>query len=117
MSGNPLLAPAYEVEEACASEDPEVMFPDNESKHSPEVRAARAVCRRCPVREACLEKAIETRQPFGVWGGLTTREREALRRRGYRRGPRPAQKSGKPLAAPQHAPGGVWEDATLDFAV
>ncbi|WP_328303570.1 WhiB family transcriptional regulator [Streptomyces sp. NBC_00435] len=42
--------------------------------------AAKLVCAGCPVREACLEHALRTREPFGVWGGLTEEERRALRR-------------------------------------
>lgn len=38
-------------------------------------RRAKAVCAECPVKEACLAYAIETRQPFGVWGGKTADER------------------------------------------
>jgi WhiB family redox-sensing transcriptional regulator len=41
---------------------------------------ARAVCRRCLVREACLEFALEHDERAGVWGGLSARERRAYRR-------------------------------------
>ncbi|MFI8266495.1 MULTISPECIES: WhiB family transcriptional regulator [unclassified Streptomyces] len=40
--------------------------------------AAKRVCAVCPVREACLDHALRTREPFGVWGGLTEEERRAL---------------------------------------
>jgi WhiB family redox-sensing transcriptional regulator len=39
------------------------------------------VCRRCPVRVKCLEYAIGTKEPEGIWGGLTPRERKAYTRR------------------------------------
>jgi WhiB family redox-sensing transcriptional regulator len=39
------------------------------------------VCAMCPVQEACLAYAIESRQTVGIWGGATTRERRRLRRR------------------------------------
>ncbi len=39
---------------------------------------AKAVCAQCPVRMECLEWAIDTRQPHGVWGGLDEHERERL---------------------------------------
>ncbi|CAM5366586.1 Transcriptional regulator WhiB [Streptomyces avidinii] len=42
--------------------------------------AAKRICAGCPVREACLEHALRTREPFGVWGGLTEEERRALQR-------------------------------------
>lgn len=111
-------APADQAVEACASENPDVMFPEDEhNPHSPEVQAARRVCLGCGIREACLERAIRERQPFGVWGGMTTPEREALRRRQYRRGPKPRERAGGPATAPEHAPAARWEDATLPFAV
>jgi WhiB family redox-sensing transcriptional regulator len=40
------------------------------------VRLAMAVCGECPVREECLAYAINTRQPWGIWGGKTADERD-----------------------------------------
>jgi WhiB family redox-sensing transcriptional regulator len=40
--------------------------------------AAAAVCSRCPVIRACLHHALAVREPYGVWGGLTTEERRAI---------------------------------------
>lgn len=40
------------------------------------------VCRRCPVRADCLEFALRTRQPQGIWGGLTHQQRSQLLRDG-----------------------------------
>ena len=40
---------------------------------------ARQVCAACPVRQPCLDYAITNRIAYGVWGGLTERERRALR--------------------------------------
>jgi WhiB family redox-sensing transcriptional regulator len=45
------------------------------------VRAAKAVCAACRVRERCLEFALRERVSCGIWGGLTGRERRQLRRR------------------------------------
>ncbi len=42
---------------------------------------AKAVCATCPVREPCLEFAMETNQKYGIWGGLTDKERASLKRR------------------------------------
>ncbi len=39
------------------------------------------MCQGCPVRLECLADALDSRTEFGVWGGLTERERRALRRR------------------------------------
>ncbi len=44
-------------------------------------REARAVCHGCPVRLDCLADALDSRADFGVWGGMTERERRALLRR------------------------------------
>lgn len=45
------------------------------------VRLAKSVCRACPVREQCLEYAIKNNIPYGVWGGLSERERRNLIKR------------------------------------
>lgn len=65
---------------ACASEDPELFFPVSGSGpgHVQTARA-KAVCRRCSVRQQCLIYALDTRQAHGIWGGLTEEERLALR--------------------------------------
>jgi WhiB family transcriptional regulator, redox-sensing transcriptional regulator len=55
----------------CAQIDPEAWFP---GKGEP-ARDAKRVCRSCPVRAECLEWALEHGEMFGVWGGLTERER------------------------------------------
>lgn len=60
-----------------------------QGKHSPDAlfvegaaqREARAVCMACPVRLDCLADALDSRADFGVWGGMTERERRALLRR------------------------------------
>jgi len=44
------------------------------------IEAAKAVCQSCPVRDACLEFALETKQESGVWGGTDEDERRRLRR-------------------------------------
>jgi WhiB family redox-sensing transcriptional regulator len=61
--------------------DPEIFFPGRIAGHV-DYRPARAVCGRCPVREPCLQWAIETRQQHGFWGGATPDERRRLGRRG-----------------------------------
>jgi len=43
-------------------------------------REARQFCRTCPVRTECLAHALDQRIEFGVWGGMTERERRALLR-------------------------------------
>jgi WhiB family redox-sensing transcriptional regulator len=62
---------------ACRDLDTGVFFGETED----DVATAKAVCATCPVREACLEFALVTRQDDGVWGGLDENERRRLRRR------------------------------------
>ena len=54
----------------------ELFFPEKGGTTTP----AKQICRLCPVREACLEYALEQDERFGVWGGLSERERRRLRR-------------------------------------
>lgn len=76
----------------CRDADPELFFPTASSGPAWEAqtRAAKALCRGCPVREQCLSLAMK-RLPFGIAGGTTEQERRALRRPsvgGGRRGSR-----------------------------
>ncbi|HEX3621337.1 MAG TPA: WhiB family transcriptional regulator [Acidimicrobiales bacterium] len=68
---------AWRQDAACRDLDTAIFFPDTEG----EAELAKAVCASCPVREACLEFALVTRQDDGVWGGLDENERRRLRRR------------------------------------
>lgn len=43
-------------------------------------RAAKAICRECQVRIDCLEFAIRNNEKFGIWGGMSERERRRVRR-------------------------------------
>ncbi len=67
---------------ACRYTDPELFFPAGSTGAviEAQVQAAKAVCRACPVQEACLRFALETNQHDGVWGGKTEEERIKLRR-------------------------------------
>ena len=60
---------------ACRGIDLEVFFPERGESAGP----ARRVCAACPVRQPCLDYAISNRISHGIWGGLTERERCALR--------------------------------------
>lgn len=61
---------------ACRDADGMVFFPQTRS----ETEAALAVCATCPVRDECLEHALDTNERFGVWGGTTEKQRRALLR-------------------------------------
>jgi WhiB family transcriptional regulator, redox-sensing transcriptional regulator len=79
----PLLLPEAEWREraACLAY-PAILFfglDDNESPVERRTREERAkqVCAQCEVRKECLEYALLTREPYGIWGGLTEIERKA----------------------------------------
>ena len=60
----------------CREEDPELFFPiGNTGPALLQIEEAKAVCRRCPVMEQCLQWALESGQDSGVWGGLSEDER------------------------------------------
>jgi WhiB family redox-sensing transcriptional regulator len=66
----------------CRDEDPDLFFPiGNTGPAVLQAEEAKTVCRRCPVREPCLEWALESGQEAGVWGGTSEEERRALKRR------------------------------------
>ncbi len=65
----------------CRGVDPSVFHPADEEENEFSADPAKAICFRCPVREACLEHAVAVREKHGVWGGLTARERRRLIRR------------------------------------
>ncbi|KUM73130.1 WhiB family transcriptional regulator [Streptomyces curacoi] len=67
---------------ACRHEDPDLFYPIGTSGPALlQTEQAKAVCRRCPVQEQCLDWALDTGQSIGVWGGTSETERRALRRR------------------------------------
>lgn len=61
----------------CAQTDPEAFYPEKGGS----TRAAKQVCRGCPIRRECLEDALARDERFGVWGGLSERERRQLQNR------------------------------------
>ena len=70
---------------ACKGMDPTIFFGPEHAESVKEKRdredSAKAVCHTCPVREECLEYALDAREGYGIWGGLTELERKALLRR------------------------------------
>ncbi|MDO9380820.1 MAG: WhiB family transcriptional regulator [Nocardioidaceae bacterium] len=71
----------WQTEGACVGVDTEQFFsPEFERGPRRDAReaAAKAFCARCPVVRECLEHALQVREPFGVWGGLNTKERDEL---------------------------------------
>jgi len=62
----------------CPQTDPEIFFPEKGGS----TREAKKVCRACEVRAECLDYALENREPWGIWGGLSDQERRQLLREG-----------------------------------
>ncbi|MFI5041095.1 MAG: WhiB family transcriptional regulator [Acidimicrobiales bacterium] len=60
----------------CMGVDPDLFFPERGMS----TREAKEVCRGCVVREDCLEYALANGEKFGIWGGLSERERRRIRR-------------------------------------
>jgi WhiB family redox-sensing transcriptional regulator len=71
---NPLAWQEYAL---CAQTDPEAFFPEKGGS----TRDAKRICGQCTVRAECLEYALKNDERFGIWGGLSERERRRLRRR------------------------------------
>jgi WhiB family redox-sensing transcriptional regulator len=61
----------------CAHEDPATFFPSD----GVGVEIARRICATCPVKEPCLEHALDSRIDHGVWGGCSERERRRILKR------------------------------------
>ena len=65
---------------ACRDRDPELFFPIGTGDVARrQTTAAKAVCRACSVSDLCLDWAVRTGQPEGIWGGRTPVERRATR--------------------------------------
>jgi WhiB family transcriptional regulator, redox-sensing transcriptional regulator len=60
----------------CLGVDPDLFFPERGAS----TKEAKAVCRGCEVRADCLEYALSNGEKFGIWGGLSERERRRVRR-------------------------------------
>ncbi|RGE15867.1 WhiB family transcriptional regulator [Leucobacter sp. wl10] len=67
---------AWQADALCAQTDPEAFFPEKGGS----TREAKRICESCEVRSECLEYALEHDERFGIWGGLSERERRKLRR-------------------------------------
>ncbi len=60
----------------CAQTDPEAFFPEKGGS----TREAKRICQGCEVKDACLDYALANDERFGIWGGLSERERRRLKR-------------------------------------
>ena len=66
----------WQARSNCMGVDPDLFFPERGAS----TREAKEVCRGCVVREDCLEYALANGEKFGIWGGLSERERRRIRR-------------------------------------
>ena len=67
---------SWQTKSNCMGVDPDLFFPERGAS----TREAKEVCRGCVVREECLEYALSNGEKFGLWGGMSERERRRLRR-------------------------------------
>lgn len=78
MHNDTIAAPdlSWQEQALCAQTGSEFFFPEPGSS----VREAKRICGLCEIRSACLEYALDHDERFGVWGGLSEKERLSLRR-------------------------------------
>ena len=67
----------WQEQALCAQTDPEAFFPEKGGS----TREAKRICSGCEVKSECLEYALQHDERFGIWGGLSERERRRLKRR------------------------------------
>ncbi len=67
----------WQTDALCAQTDPEAFFPEKGGS----TRDAKRICTSCQVSAECLEYALQNDERFGIWGGLSERERRKLKRR------------------------------------
>lgn len=67
---------AWQTDALCSQTDPEAFFPEKGGS----TRDAKRICTSCDVRGECLEYALNNDERFGIWGGLSERERRKLKR-------------------------------------
>ncbi len=60
----------------CHQIDPEMFFPDKGGS----TREAKSICARCPVAAECLDYALDNDERFGIWGGLSERDRRVIKK-------------------------------------
>lgn len=73
----------WQLHSACRGQASEVFYhPDGERGHARTQREnrAKAICYSCPVLTQCREHALRVAEPYGIWGGMSESERNALLR-------------------------------------
>lgn len=89
MSEHPARSDRWRQSAACSGMDTSDFYP-NDRERGPTLarreRRAKAICAQCPVIKDCLTWALDAREPFGVWGGTSAKERARLLQIRDRRG-------------------------------
>lgn len=77
----PAIERGWEERAACKGKDWKIFYPQVSRPHDElaQSHAAKKICAKCPVLRSCAETALTNREPHGIWGGLATIEREAIR--------------------------------------
>lgn len=70
------LPPNWYEQALCAQVDHELFYPEKGGS----TREAKKLCASCPVRETCLEYALDNEERYGIWGGVSERDRRKLER-------------------------------------
>ena len=71
----------WQLEAACRGMDSATFFhprAERNAAREQRIAQAKAVCRTCPAIAACLAHALQVREPYGIWGGLSEDERAAM---------------------------------------
>lgn len=68
---------AWQADALCSQTDPEAFFPEKGGS----TRDAKRICAGCEVKAQCLEYALANDERFGIWGGMSERERRKLKKR------------------------------------
>lgn len=76
VAAAPAATGGWQDEANCLGVDPDLFFPERGAS----TREAKEVCKGCVVREDCLEYALANGEKFGIWGGMSERERRRIRR-------------------------------------
>ena len=76
FGAEPAEEPDWQERALCAQTDPEAFFPEKGGS----TREAKRICSGCEVRAECLEYALAHDERFGIWGGMSERERRRLKR-------------------------------------
>lgn len=74
----------WRSEANCAGVDPDLFYPErggSKALQARQIEQAKSVCQGCSVRMQCLVDALEGQEAFGIWGGLSERERREFQTR------------------------------------